>query len=37
MVVQRRVPLDTLLTVGFGEAIVVAQDGRYRVWRVRAR
>jgi 16S rRNA (guanine1207-N2)-methyltransferase len=33
MVVQRRIPLDRLLARHFGRADVVAESGRYRVWR----
>ena len=33
LVVQRRVPLDRLLARHFARAEVVAQTGRYRVWR----
>jgi 16S rRNA (guanine1207-N2)-methyltransferase len=33
IVVQRRVPLDRLLAGHFAEVQIVAQDGRYRVWR----
>jgi 16S rRNA (guanine1207-N2)-methyltransferase len=35
VVLQRRVPLDRLLAGRFAEAQIVAQDGRYRVWRAR--
>lgn len=37
MVVQRRVPLDRMLADGFASATVVAETGRYRVWRAVAR
>ena len=33
VVVQRRVPLDTLLTARFGQVRIVAENNRYRVWR----
>jgi 16S rRNA (guanine1207-N2)-methyltransferase len=33
LVVQRRVPLERLLASSFGKAEVVAENGRYRVWR----
>jgi 16S rRNA (guanine1207-N2)-methyltransferase len=33
IVVQRRVPLDRLLAQHFATAQVVAENGRYRVWR----
>ena len=33
MVVQRRVPLDRMLADHFASATVVAETGRYRVWR----
>ncbi len=33
IVVQRRVPLDRRLAQHFGEVSVVAETGRYRVWR----
>jgi 16S rRNA (guanine1207-N2)-methyltransferase len=33
MVVQRRVPLERLLAVNFARVEVVAETGRYRVWR----
>ena len=35
LVVQRRVPLDRLLGRHFAKAEVVAESGRYRVWRAR--
>jgi 16S rRNA G1207 methylase RsmC len=31
--VQRRLPLDKLFAQHFGRADVVAENGRYRVWR----
>ena len=34
IVVQRRMPLDRLLAEHFGSADVVAENGRFRVWRV---
>jgi 16S rRNA (guanine1207-N2)-methyltransferase len=37
MVVQRRVPLDRMLAERFASATVVAETGRYRVWRAVAR
>jgi 16S rRNA (guanine1207-N2)-methyltransferase len=37
MVVQRRVPLDRMLADGFASAAVIAETGRYRVWRATAR
>ena len=37
MVVQRRVPLDRMLADHFASATVVAETGRYRVWRAIAR
>ena len=37
MVVQRRVPLDRMLADHFASAAVVAETGRYRVWRAMAR
>ena len=33
IVVQRRLPLDRLFAKNFGHADVVAENGRYRVWR----
>jgi 16S rRNA (guanine1207-N2)-methyltransferase len=33
LVVQRRVPLERQLASSFGKAEVVAENGRYRVWR----
>jgi 16S rRNA (guanine1207-N2)-methyltransferase len=33
MVVQRRVPLDRMLADRFASAAVIAETGRYRVWR----
>ncbi|KAB2910578.1 MAG: class I SAM-dependent methyltransferase [Hyphomicrobiaceae bacterium] len=33
IVVQRRIPLDRLFATHFGSASVVAENGRYRVWR----
>ena len=33
MVVQRRVPLDRMLADHFANATVIAETGRYRVWR----
>ena len=33
IVVQRRVPLDRRLAQHFGEVSIVAETGRYRVWR----
>lgn len=35
IVVQRRVPLERMLAKHFAEAEVVAENGRYRVWRAR--
>lgn len=35
IVVQRRLPLDRLFAKHFGHADVVAENGRYRVWRAR--
>jgi len=35
IVVQRRIPLERLLAKHFGEVAIVAQNGRYRVWRAR--
>jgi len=35
MVVQRRIPLERLLAKHFGDVAIVAQNGRYRVWRAR--
>jgi 16S rRNA (guanine1207-N2)-methyltransferase len=35
VVVQRRVPLDRLLSTHFTEIAVPAEDGRYRVWQAR--
>lgn len=35
MVVQRRIPLDRLLGKHFRHAEVVAENGRYRVWRAK--
>ena len=37
IVVQRRVPLDTMLAKHFAEAAVVAESGGFRVWRALAR
>jgi 16S rRNA G1207 methylase RsmC len=37
MVVQRRVPLDRMLAERFASATVMAETGRYRVWRAVAR
>jgi 16S rRNA (guanine1207-N2)-methyltransferase len=37
MVVQRRVPLDRMLADHFANATVIAETGRYRVWRAGAR
>ena len=37
IVVQRRVPLDRMFVEHFGRAEVVAENGRYRVWRARKR
>jgi 16S rRNA (guanine1207-N2)-methyltransferase len=37
MVVQRRVPLDRMLADRFAGAAVIAETGRYRVWRATAR
>jgi 16S rRNA (guanine1207-N2)-methyltransferase len=37
IVVQRRVPLDALLAAQFADVKVVAENGRYRVWRAAAR
>ena len=37
MVVQRRVPLDRMLADRFASAAVIAETGRYRVWRATAR
>ena len=37
MVVQRRVPLDRMLADHFASAAVIAETGRYRVWRAVAR
>jgi len=37
MVVQRRVPLDRMLAERFASTAVVAETGRYRVWRAVAR
>jgi len=36
LVVQRRVPMDRLLTRPFAKAETVAESGRYRVWRAQA-
>jgi 16S rRNA (guanine1207-N2)-methyltransferase len=33
IVVQRRVPLDSLLSARLGNVAIVAENGRYRVWR----
>jgi 16S rRNA (guanine1207-N2)-methyltransferase len=35
VVVQRRVPLDRTFAEHFGRAEVVAENGRYRIWRAR--
>ena len=35
IVVQRRLPLDRLFAEHFGNADVVAENGRFRVWRAR--
>ena len=35
VVVQRRVPLDRLLPARFEQVRIVAENGRYRVWRAR--
>ena len=35
IVVQRRLPLDKLFATHFGRADVVAENGRFRVWRAR--
>ena len=35
IVVQRRLPLDKLFAAHFGRADVVAENGRFRVWRAR--
>jgi 16S rRNA (guanine1207-N2)-methyltransferase len=35
IVVQRRLPLDKIFAEHFGRADVVAENGRYRVWRAR--
>jgi 16S rRNA (guanine1207-N2)-methyltransferase len=35
IVVQRRLPLDRLFAEHFGSAGVVAENGRFRVWRAR--
>ena len=35
IVVQRRIPLEQQLTCGFVDAAIVAENGRYRVWRAR--
>jgi 16S rRNA (guanine1207-N2)-methyltransferase len=37
MVVQRRVPLDRMLADRFASAAVIAETGRYRVWRAVSR
>jgi 16S rRNA (guanine1207-N2)-methyltransferase len=37
MVVQRRVPLDRMLAERFAKAAVIAETGRYRVWRAEVR
>jgi 16S rRNA (guanine1207-N2)-methyltransferase len=35
IVVQRRIPLERLLSKQFAEVAVPAENGRYRVWRAR--
>jgi 16S rRNA (guanine1207-N2)-methyltransferase len=35
IVVQRRLPLDRIFAKNFGHADIVAENGRYRVWRAR--
>lgn len=37
LVVQRRVPLEGMLSEHMGDRAVVAENGTYRVWRARAR
>ena len=37
IVVQRRIPLDRLFATHFGRASIVAETGRYRVWRAEKR